>query len=213
MKESVREGLTKEFQYFYSQISPHFLYNTINTIIGLSYKDVKKARKALTNLAIYFRGKLEVYKEETLISLESELELVTAYLEIEEMRHEDRLKVEIDIDEDINTMIPPLTLQPLVENSIRHGIMPKGEGSVKILAKNQEGLVIIRVEDDGVGISVDKQKKLLSEKNDRLGFKNVMNKIKIVKGANLQLDSKEGSGTRITITLPGVKKYASNISR
>ena len=91
--------------------------------------------------------------------------------------------------------------------------MPKGEGSAKILAKNQEGLVIIRVEDDGVGISVDKQKKLLSEKNDRLGFKNVMNKIKIVKGANLQLDSKEGSGTRITITLPGVKKYASNISR
>lgn len=212
MKESIKEGLTKEFQYFYSQISPHFLYNTINTIIGLSYKDVDKSREALSNLAIYFRGKLEVYKKETLISLDSELELVTAYLEIEQMRHGDRLKVKIHIDEDVNTMIPPLTIQPLVENSIHHGFRPKGKGYIKIVVKSQEDLVTIKVEDDGVGMDEEKQNRLLRGSSDRLGFKNVMDKIKIIKGANLQLRSKENEGTRILITLPKVNKYVSSTS-
>ena len=212
MKKSVEEGLTKEFQYFYSQISPHFLYNTINTIIGLSYKDTEQTRKALNNLAIYFRGKLEIYKDEILIPLQSELELVRAYLEIEEMRYGDRLRVEMDIDEDIDTLVPSLTIQPLVENSIGHGIMPKGKGTIKITVKNQEDLVKIRIEDDGIGMDIGKQEKLLSGKYDGLGFKNVMEKIKIIKGAKLQLNSKEMEGTTITITLPEVNKYASNIS-
>ncbi len=214
MKESVEDGLKKEFQYFYSQISPHFLYNTINTIIGLSYKDTEKARKALTNLAIYFRGKLEMYKEKVLISLESEIELVRAYLEIEEMRYGDRLKVEIDIDEevDMDSMIPPLTIQPLVENSVHHGIMAKGQGTIKISVKKDENLIMINLEDNGVGMTEEKQKKLLSGTSDRLGFKNVMEKIKMIKGAQLQLYSKEMKGTTITIKVPEVKKYASNIS-
>ena len=212
MKKSVEDGLKKEFQYFYSQISPHFLYNTINTIIGLSYKDTEKSRKALTNLAIYFRGKLEMYKGKILIPLKSELELVVAYLEIEEMRYGDRLKVEIDIDEDIDSMIPPLTIQPLVENSIGHGIIPKGKGSIKISSKKQENLVIINIEDDGVGMSEERQKELLNGSIDRLGFKNVMEKIKIIKGARLDLNSQETEGTRITIMIPEVNKYASNIS-
>lgn len=86
MKESVEEGMKKELQYFYSQISPHFLYNTLNTIIGLSYSDNESARKALYSLSIYLRSKIDLYQQEGLISLDEEIELVEAYLEIEKMR-------------------------------------------------------------------------------------------------------------------------------
>lgn len=212
MKKSVEDGLSKEFKYFYSQISPHFLFNTLNTIIGLSYKDSKKARQALNNLSIYFRGKLEMYKDKILIPIKSELELVTAYLEIEKLRYGDRLKVEIDIDEDIDSMIPPLTLQPLVENSIRHGISAKGNGCIRITVKSHEDSVIINIEDDGIGMNDEKQEELLSGGSERLGFRNVMEKIKIIKGARLELESKESEGTKIRITIPEVSYDASYIS-
>lgn len=213
MKKSVEEGLNKEFQYFYSQISPHFLYNTLNTIIGLSYTDPEQTRKALNNLSIYFRGKLELYKDKTLIPLEEELELVTAYLEIEQMRYGDRLSIQIDIDEDLDLMIPPLTLQPLVENSIRHGIsVNKDGGYIKISAKRHSDVVIITIEDDGIGMSEEKQKEIITGKGKRLGFTNVLEKVKLMKNATLELESKETKGTTIKIIIEEVKFDASYIS-
>lgn len=214
MKTSVEEGLNKEFQYFYSQISPHFLYNTLNTIIGLSYKDSKMARKALNNLSIYLRGKLDVHMGENLISLEEELELVNAYLEIEQMRYGEGLQIEYDIEEGIEALIPPLTLQPLVENSIGHGLVKKeGDGWIKISAKrrSQDYLTII-IEDNGVGISLEKQRKLIEGNSERLGFRNIVEKLKILKGASIELESEEGKGTKITILVPEVKSYESYIS-
>lgn len=203
MKSSVEEGLRKEFEYFYSQISPHFLYNTLNTIIGLSYTDMSKAREALNNLSIYFRGKLDVYQNRSLISLESELELVTAYLEIEHLRYSHRLKILFDIDENIHLMIPPLTIQPLVENSIRHGIAVKKDGGyVKIAVKKNIDVVIITIEDDGVGMSAERKEALLSGHHESLGFKNVKEKIKRIKGASLELESEESKGCVITIRIP-----------
>lgn len=202
MKDSVREGLKREFQYFYSQISPHFLYNTMNTIIGLSYKDMEATRTALNNLSIYFRGKLDLYKDKILIPLEEEMELVRAYLEIEELRYGPRLNVEIDIEEDLNIHIPPMTIQPLVENSIRHGISAKKDGGyVRIRAKRYEDSVIITVEDNGVGMSQEKQEDLMNGKNHRLGFTNIIEKLKIMKDASLELESKESKGTKIKITI------------
>lgn len=213
MKSSVEEGLKKEFQYFYSQISPHFLYNTLNTIIGLSYKDSEKTRKALNNLSIYFRGKLDLHRGKDFIPLESELELVTAYLEIEQLRYGDRLKIEYDIEEDLMAMIPPLTLQPLVENSIRHGLATKkGGGWLKISARSHLDSVCITIEDNGVGMCTEKQQELLNGNSKRVGFTNVAEKIKILKGASLELDSKEGEGTKITIIIPEVKSYESHLS-
>ncbi len=211
MKTSVEEGINKELQYFYSQISPHFLYNTINTIIGLSYKDTEQTRAALNNLSIYFRGKLELYKGKALIPLETELELVKAYLEIEQMRYGDRLNVDYDIDEDINVMIPPLTLQPLIENSIRHGLAKKNHGgNIKISVKSTSmDSVCIEVEDDGVGMSQEKQKELLEGKSQRLGFRNIVEKLKILKGSTISIESNENEGTRITITIPEAKSYES----
>lgn len=213
MKKTVEVGLEKEFQYFYSQISPHFLYNTINTIIGLSYKDSEKARRALNNLSIYFRGKLDIHRYKGVTSLESELELVTAYLEIEQMRYGERLNVLYDLDENLRAVIPPLTLQPIVENSIRHGIMAgNGKGTIKISTrKGSAGFVNVTIEDDGAGMTPAKQRELLEGNSQRVGFKNVANKIKILKGANLILKSKTGEGTKVEIIIPEVKQDESYV--
>lgn len=203
MKKSVAEDVNKELQYFYSQISPHFLHNTLNTIIGLSYENTEKAREALVNLSIYFRGKLDLYKDEGVIPLTDELELVEAYLDIEKLRYEDRLNVQINMAEDFKIMIPPLTIQPLVENSICHGIAPKEEaGNITINVRRDPVGIIISIEDDGVGMSKEKQEEILSGNSHRLGFKNVMEKIKIIKGATLELESKELKGTIIKIIMP-----------
>ncbi|HZX21336.1 MAG TPA: ATP-binding protein, partial [Clostridia bacterium] len=214
MKKTVEVGLEKEFQYFYSQISPHFLYNTINTIIGLSYKDSEKARRALNNLSIYFRGKLDVHRHKGLIPLESELELATAYLDIEQMRYGEKLNIQYDIDENLRAMIPPLTLQPIVENSVRHGIIAEcGRGIIKISTrKGSAGFVNITIEDNGTGMTPAEQRELLEGNNQRVGFKNVMERIKILKGASLILKSKTGEGTKVEIIVPEVRQDESYIS-
>lgn len=211
MKFSVEEGLNREFQYFYSQISPHFLYNTLNTIIGLCAVDVNRAKDALFHLSTYFRGKLEIYNGKQFIPLEEELDLVEAYIEIEKMRFSDRLTIEYDIDKDIQAVIPPLTIQPLVENAIRHGLMAKASGGkLRISAKKEDGMVAITVEDNGVGMDVNKQKEILSGKNNRIGFKNSLEKIKMMRNASVHMESQQNQGTKIIIKIPEVKTYESN---
>lgn len=212
IKTTVEEGLEREFQYFQSQISPHFLYNTINTIIGLSYTDSEKTRKALNNLSIYFRGKLDIHKKVGFITLQSELELIKAYLEIEELRFGERLTVEYDIEENLRAMIPPLTLQPIVENSVCHGIAPRGEnGIIKITAREKpEGFVQITIEDNGMGMSKEKQEEILGGNAQGIGCTNVIEKINMIKNASLTLESDLGKGTRVTITIPESKQNERN---
>lgn len=214
IKVSAEEGLEREFQYFYSQISPHFLYNTLNSIIGLSYKDSEETRKALNNLSIYFRGKLDLHRKKGLVTLESELELVTAYLEIEEMRYGQRLEIEYDIEEGLKAFIPPLTLQPLAENSVYHGIANKDSGAkIKIIAKREpDGFISIIIEDNGKGMTFEKQQELLRTNNKGIGFRSVVERIKILKGAKLTLESKINEGTRISIVIPEVKYDESNFN-
>ena len=214
MKASVEENLNKEYQYFYSQISPHFLYNTLNTIIGLSYNDSEKTREALYNLSVYFRGKLEIHRQKSLIPIESELELTMAYLEIEKIRFGDRLKVKVSIEENIEAMIPPLSLQPLVENSIRHGIAHKEKGGVIgiEIKRISGGFIEVLIEDDGIGMSLKKQESILHGKSQSFGFPGVLKRIKIYKGASLSLTSEPGKGTQIRIVLPEVRYYESSFN-
>lgn len=214
IKKSAQEGLEKEFQYFYSQISPHFLYNTLNSIIGLSYKDSEKTRKALHNLSIYFRGKLDLHRKKGLVTLESELELMTAYLEIEEMRFGQRLEIEYDIEEGLKAFIPPLTLQPLAENSVYHGIANKvSGGKIKVVTKKEpDGFINIIIEDNGRGMTSEKQEELLGINSKGIGFRSVIERIKILKGAKLTLESKLNEGTRISIVIPEVSYDESNFN-
>ena len=208
IKASAEEGLEKEFQYFYSQISPHFLYNTLNSIIGLSYRSADEAREALTNLSVYLRGKLDIHRKKGFVTLEEELELVTAYLAIEKLRYGEKLRVEYDIEEGIDANLPPLTLQPIIENAVHHGVSTMDDGKVEIkVGKDEEGFVRIEINDNGKGMSSKKKKQLLEGQERGIGFKNVMERIKILKGSDLTLESAPDKGTRVKIIIPEVKKY------
>lgn len=202
MRKSSKESLMDELTMYYSQIKPHFLYNTLQTIIGLTYLDPKKTREALTYLATYFRAKLDFNSYRSLVPLEDELELVEAYLEIEKMRFGDRLKIIYDLEESAHAIIPLMTIQPLIENAVQHGIGKKAEGgTIKLCISKSHGNVRIVIEDDGIGISKEKQADLLNGKNSRVGFTNPFRKLQLIK-ASFTLESEEGIGTKITILLP-----------
>ena len=213
MKKSAQDALNHELSFFYTQIKPHFLYNTLNTIIGLSYDDEEKTRDALQHLAIYFRAKLDYRGQHLLTMLEDEVELVQSYLAIEQIRFGDRLTIEYDIDETIEAYIPSMTIQPLVENAVQHGISKQKHGGTIHLAIEREFPNIkITIEDNGIGIPLEKQQELLDGKNNRIGFTNPLKKLTLIKGATFQLDSVEGKGTKITIRLPEVKDNESFIN-
>ncbi|KGR75187.1 hybrid sensor histidine kinase/response regulator [Ureibacillus sinduriensis] len=207
MRQTSKDSLVDELTMYYSQIKPHFLYNTLQTIIGLTYLDSKMTREALTYLATYFRAKLDFNSYQSLVPLEDELELVQAYLKIEKMRFGDRLEVIYDFDETADAIIPLMTIQPLIENAVQHGIGKKAAGgTIKLAVSKMQGMVRIVIEDDGIGISKEKQSDLLNGKNSRVGFTNPFRKLKLIKRASFELESEEGIGTKITILLPGSKE-------
>lgn len=137
-----------------SKINPHFLFNTLNTILDLVYKIPKKAETIILNLSEIYRRILSLTDSE-MIALEEEIELVKKYLDIEKIRLGARLLYEISIDKQLETvMIPPLLIQPMVENAIVHGICPKKDGGkIEIDIQKENGFIVIKVMDDGIGMS------------------------------------------------------------
>ncbi|MFC4598776.1 ATP-binding protein [Cohnella hongkongensis] len=206
MKKSAYDAVDHELSYFYAQITPHFLYNTLNSIISLSWSDQEKTRTALEHLSTYFRGKLDYQKQRTMVPLEEEIQLVKAYLAIEQMRFEERLRIEYNIDETIRTLIPAMTIQPLVENAVRHGITKRKDGgTLRLTIEREPPHIKIMIEDDGIGIPPDKQQELLRGRNERLGFNNPFRKLSLIKGTRFQLNSELGKGTTILIHLLEIK--------
>lgn len=206
IRKSAQDAVHDELSYFHAQITPHFLYNTLNTIIGLSYGDVDKAREALEHLSIYLRAKLDFYNRNSLISIAKEMELVKSYLSIEQMRYRERLKVHYNIDESAHAMLPSMIIQPLVENAVQHGIAKKTPGgSLWISIQRDVAGVKIVVEDDGMGITEYKKAELLNEGNDEIGFSNIFKRLKLMKRVKFSLESVEGAGTKVTIILQGVQ--------
>ncbi|WP_413364017.1 ATP-binding protein [Lysinibacillus sp. 3P01SB] len=213
VRQSSIDAIEVEMNYLYSQVTPHFVYNTLNTIIGLSYTDMDNTREALYCLATYFRAKLNVHYRNSMVSIEEEMELVKAYLYIEKMRFADRLTIKYDIDESIKLMIPALSIQPFVENAVFHGISKKQEGGTIEVSVQREGqFVRIKIHDNGAGIAEEKLQQLLNEESSRIGFTNPLKKFKLMKNASLRLYSKEGKGTTVLILLPeeGEHEYHHN---
>ncbi|WP_027340282.1 LytS/YhcK type 5TM receptor domain-containing protein [Halonatronum saccharophilum] len=195
-----------ELKALQAQIRPHFLFNALNTIIFFCRTDPNKARKLLMSLAKLLR---KSFKEENdLISLEDELEDTCDYIAIEKARFEDDLEVEVDIDKEfLKYKLPRFTLQPLVENSLRHGLAKKqGMGRIRILGCRAEDNFIIKMLDDGIGISDDKLRNLLEddESGKGIGLSNVDKRIKRVYGKKygLEVNSKVNQGTEIIVKLP-----------
>ena len=176
------------FEMLKNQINPHFLFNALNTITSFIRINPDKARKLIINLSTYMRYNLEV--NDNLIDINKELEQVKAYVEIEKARFGDKLTVLYDIDENIEAKIPSLTIQPLVENAIIHGIRKNGGcGTVVIGVKKEDGYTRVWVENDGIAIDLDVIKKVYSGEmpDNKIGLYNVHLRLKLIYGQGLNI--------------------------
>lgn len=212
LHRSAEESLRSEIAFLQAQIKPHFLYNAINTISAFSLDDPKMTRDLLANLSQYLRGSFDFKNRDRLIALNKELELVEAYLFIEKARFGKRLQIIYDIDDNIECMLPPLVIQPLVENSVHHGLADiKNGGIVKISAHNENNFVVISVEDDGVGIPESLYGILLSDEESKsVALKNINMRLIKLYGHGLEIRGREGNGTKITMRIPKESKDISS---
>ncbi len=182
------------------QIKPHFLHNSLNSIIYYIDKDPVKAKESLVNFSKYLRTNLDSVNTEDVIPFKEELEHTKVYLSLEKLRFEDKLNIEYDI-QDTDFEVPTLSLQPMVENAVKHGIRKSesGSGTVKISTFESETHHIIQVEDDGVGFNTDT---LATIDDSHIGVKSVMRRLVIECKGTLEFDSEEGKGTVCTIRIP-----------
>ena len=211
MKESVGKAVDMEVAFLQSQIKPHFLFNVLNTIMALSYTDVERSRKLTTDLADYLRGSFQFSNIQETVPFSSELALIHSYAEIEKARFKDRIRLEYNIEDAVHTIkLPPLLVQPLVENAIRHGIGNRLEGgTVRIRAYQTQDGYRIEVEDDGAGMTQERLQEVLamdplihSDSQSGVGLKNINQRLKYVYGTRLDIESVAGVGTKVTIRIP-----------
>jgi hypothetical protein len=189
-----------QIQALQAQIRPHFLFNTLNVLSNLIHTDARKAEDLTEELAAVFRYTLDATRMEW-VSLEDEIRFVTSYLQIEKARFEGRLNYRIDLQPETEHMrIPPMILQPVVENAVRHGVSSRIEGGVvRLTAKSDAGRLVLVVEDSGKGIKSGE-----TSDGRGIGLKNVRDRLKhIYRGqAAIQLSTVEPAGTRVVLTLP-----------
>ncbi len=189
--------------------------NTLNSIASLSRSEPDRMASLLNEFGQYLRESFRFESSEPLITFERELALVRSYLHIEKVRFEDWLSYQIEISTTTDFLIPPLTLQTLVENAIRHGIMQQAEGGhVLIRVYRTDEHVCVAVEDDGVGIAADVLEHLFTDSlSGGIGLKNIERRLRQLFGQGLRINSAQGTGTEILIRLPLEKvgiSYESN---
>jgi two-component system sensor histidine kinase ChiS len=205
MKRALKQAVNAELKFLQAQIKPHFLYNTLNTIMGFCVKEPRKAYKLIDELSNYLQCKFRFISQDNMTTLEDELELVKSYLSIETARFGNRLKVEYDIEEDINLKIPSLILQPLVENAIKHGIYPKTAGGlVSISVHREQDCIIMCVRDDGMGMPQHKADSILSGQAEisGIGVRNLDERLRRYYGRGLRIISEVEKGTTAIIEIP-----------
>lgn len=192
-----------ELSFLQAQIKPHFLYNTLNTIISISRYDIEKTREHLYSFSSYLRRSFDFKDLSQYASLKNELELAKAYVEIEKARFEERINVNFHIPEDMdkfNYQVPRLVLQPIIENAIIHGVLPKkGNGEIDVSIVREGRGLIFKVKDDGVGMDLTGNNIANKMKTERgVGLSNVDMRLKKLYGRGLHIDSALNSGTEIT---------------
>ena len=201
----------QRIQIMMTQIRPHFLYNTISTISALCYTSPEKAGRICDSFGLYLRQNLESLGTAGLIPFVDELAHTRTYTDIETTRFEN-IRVEYDI-RDENFSVPPLTLQPIVENAIRHGAFAQEEGLVRVRAQNTRGVHQIEVWDNGDGFDPGK---LIAGDARHIGLWNVRERLERMCGGSLTIVSGNGKGTTVTIEIPCAKEeesHAGNLRR
>ncbi|WP_337405780.1 sensor histidine kinase [Suilimivivens sp.] len=201
-----------EFELLQAQINPHFLYNTLDTIVWLAEAgDQKRVVSMVGNLSDFFRTSLNQGKD--IISIREELAHVRSYLEIQQVRYQDILRYEITVPEDLyEYKIPKITIQPLVENALYHGIKNKrGQGTITITGGRSENGFVLYVRDNGIGMTQERLnevragiQKLSYTGKEIYGLYNVNERIRLNFGETygISIESTYGEGTCVSISLP-----------
>ncbi len=201
-KQSAKKQLQLEAAWLQAQIKPHFIFNTLNSILALSDVDIEKMRDVLYDLSSFLRHKFQYHNIDELIPLEEELNIIRSYIKIEQVRFANRLHVEWNIEKTNHIKVPFLTIQPLVENAIFHGVMKKAAGGIiTISVINYDQYVKISVQDNGVGMDENSLKKIfkLNESNQKsVGISNTNKRLIRHFGEGLQFESEIGKGTTVS---------------
>lgn len=204
LKTAMDETIASELAFMQAQIKPHFLYNTLNTISSFCDTAPDQAGHLIDELANYLRKSFDFRRQGMYVPIEDELGLVQSYVAIEQARFGPDLKVDFALGEISGARILSLSIQPLVENAIRHGIRKKGgRGTVTVSVENVgEGLRVC-VSDDGVGISAEELSKLLKPGSTHsVGLSNIDLRLKRLFGKGLAIESELGRGTRVSFVIP-----------
>lgn len=197
LAENERKLTQRRIATMMSQIRTHFIFNVLTAISGYCKYDAQKADEALILFSRYLRRNIKIIEEEGLIDFSKELEQVVDYVSLEQLRFPDVITFEKDIEES-NFQIPPLTIQPIIENAIKHGLVEHGrKGTVRLQTIREKNNIVITVTDDGAGFVPEECKK-----EDSVGIKNVRFRLESMLNGSLVIKSIPGEGTQVTIMIP-----------
>ncbi len=197
-----------------SQIQPHFLYNALNTIKSLIKRDPAKAETAIIDFSRYLRNNMDSLSKSDPVPISEELDHIKKYCGIEQLRFGDKLEIFYDI-ECTDFYVPVLSVQPLVENAIKHGVTKKAQGgSVTVSSFEDEKNYYVSVEDDGVGFDVNCLK--ADNSKSHVGLENITKRFNTIMGAEVEVNSEVGKGTKVKVRLPkdrNVKTLKESLNR
>ena len=183
-----------------SQIQPHFMYNALTSIAMLCTIDPERAQEATITFSKYLRGNMDSLKQTKPVPFDHELEHLKKYLYIEKLRFANKLNIEYEIGP-TNFKVPQLSIQPLVENAVKHGVgMKKKGGTVKIATRETETAFEVIISDDGVGFDVNAPRK--EDGRSHVGMENTRTRLKELCGGEVRIESTVGEGTTATVILP-----------
>lgn len=185
------------------QIRPHFIYNSLAVIRSLIKKDPALATRCVDDFSEYLRGNLNSIHSDMLIPFKEELKSIKAYIALEQADPTRRVTVRYNLKE-IDFLLPPLTVQPIVENAFRHGLSKGAEGTIELKTEKDGEYVIVTVKDNGLGFDTD------TEKKAGVGMENVSERLALALNGSLQIESGE-SGTTVTVRIPPKKEISTRI--
>ena len=199
LEAEARKNKEAEIRLMSSQIQPHFIYNALSSVSTLIAIDPEKAQRTLDEFTEYLRRNLSLLSDTHCVLFSEELRHVETYLSLEKVRFDERLNVVYDIGPK-DFLVPPLSVQPIVENAVKHGIIKKIEGGmVAIRTCEKEDAFVIEVIDDGVGFDTGALK---TKGEGHVGIQNVSYRLATMCGGELEIDSHIGEGTKVTMTFP-----------
>ena len=200
---SEKELYDARIQIMVSQVKPHFMYNTLSSIAMLCEIDPEAAQEMTITFAKYLRENMDSLKQTEPVPFARELEHLKKYLYIEKVRFDERLNIEYDI-QSMDFVLPQLSIQPIVENAVKHGVGKKEEGgTVKISTRETSSSYEVIVSDDGVGFDVNAP--IEDDGRSHIGMENIKKRLKEMCDADITIESEIGKGTTVTVTIPKKK--------